>query len=264
MGKFFDEIPDFLFSWIEKQQMFWTATAPLSGFGHVNLSPKCTRGLFHIVNAQKAWYEDMSGSGVETISHLKEPGNGRITILFHAFEGPPRICRLFGTGTVYEYGTPEYNEFIPPETRVPGSRAVIVIDIHKVGTSCGYAIPFYEFKSHRNQLLQWAQKREDEDNDSLVESNKPSSKGMSIYWKENNAESIDGIPGLDDKTAEVTNPFETRRMSYASDDKAIAATTHKTRVFSADVFGRNGILDPKFLMGLSLGVTATWMIMQLV
>ncbi|KAJ4490550.1 hypothetical protein J3R30DRAFT_3278074 [Lentinula aciculospora] len=255
----FSQIPDFLISWLQKQQMFWTATAPLSGIGHVNLSPKCTRGMFHIVNSQKVWYEDMSGSGVETISHLKEPGNGRITILFHAFEGPPKICRLFGTGSVYEYGTPEYNEYISPENRAPGSRAVIVVDVHKVGTSCGYAIPLYEFKTHRNQLLQWAQKRESADDDALREFNEPSSNGLYSYWKNNNARSIDGIPGLDSKTFEdAVDLFKTRSLSYA-DDKVIA-----TFGPSAYLFRTNGKFDSKFLTGLILGVLATTVVMRYV
>ncbi|KAJ3724225.1 hypothetical protein DFJ43DRAFT_637875 [Lentinula guzmanii] len=280
MGQFFDEIPNFLITWLEQQQMFWTATAPLSGSGHVNLSPKCTRGTFHIVNPQKVWYEDMSGSGVETISHLKEPGNGRITVLFHAFGGPPRICRLFGTGTVHEYGTPEYNEFIP-KNRLPGSRAVIVVDVHKVGTvifgfllftnyhlltsyqSCGYAIPFYEFKSHRNQLLQWAQKKESTDNEFLEEYNEVSSKGLYSYWKENNARSIDGIPGLDSKTFNAAiNPFKTGVFSYTSDDKSMA--TSRGTGSLANLLGTNGILDSKFLTGVVLGVLATSMLVRYV
>ncbi|KAJ3822299.1 hypothetical protein F5880DRAFT_1613925 [Lentinula raphanica] len=256
---FFDEIPDFLISWLKQQQMFWTATAPLNGAGHVNLSPKCTRGTFHIVDQHRVWYEDMSGSGVETISHLKEPGNGRITVLFHAFEGPPRICRLFGTGTVHEYGSAEYNNFISPETRVPGSRAVIVVDVHKVGTSCGYAIPFYQFKSHRNQLLQWAQKKESTDDDALEASNEPSSKGLYSYWKEHNAQSIDGIAGLDSKTfEEAVNLFKTGDRVFTSDDKPSSTSIRKADP-SAGSFWSNNMLDLKFLTGLILGVLATSM-----
>jgi len=256
MGQFFDEIPEFLLPWIEKQQMFWTASAPLSGLGHVNLSPKCTRSLFHIINAHRVWYEDMTGSGIETISHLKEPGNGRITILFHAFEGPPRICRLFGTGTVHEYGTPEYNELIPPGTRAPGSRAAIVIDIHKVGTSCGYAIPFYEFKSHRNRLMLWAQGKEGEDNETIQQTNENSPKGMARYWRDENTQSIDALPALDMKTSDVAHPFETKKTSYDSDDKAVAASVHKA---GSGMFGGNGMLDTRFMIGLVLGVGLTLM-----
>lgn len=115
MGKFFDEIPEFLFPWIKQQEAFWVATAPLNPDGHINVSPKGIRGCFHVVNANKVWYQDLSGSGesrllfagilavvanvligIETISHIRE--NGRITILLNAFEGPPRIVRLFGKG----------------------------------------------------------------------------------------------------------------------------------------------------------------------
>ncbi|KAF5366658.1 hypothetical protein D9757_012760 [Collybiopsis confluens] len=265
MGQFFEEIPSHLISWIEKQQMFWTATAPLSGQGHVNLSPKCTRGMFHVVNQKQVWYEDMSGSGVETISHLKEPGNGRITIMFHAFEGPPRICRLFGKGTVHEFGSPEYDKLISPESRAPGSRAVIVIDIHKVGTSCGYAIPFYEFKSHRNQLIQWAQKREAADDEYLSssasdsESDSATDTGMRMYWKQKNAYSIDGIPGLNTSTFDVFHRvFDTGKNTYEADDKKIAASTKKGSGGSNLLnFGREVMMDPKFLTGLTLGVVGS-------
>ncbi|KAK0186847.1 hypothetical protein F5146DRAFT_1004909 [Armillaria mellea] len=162
MGKFYDEIPGYVMTTITKQHMFW--------MGSVNISSKGVEGTFHIIDSHTIWYEDLSGSGVETISHLRE--NGRITILFNAFEGPPSIVRLFGRGKFYEFGTPEYNALIPPETRHPGSRAVIMIDVHKVGTvrsfqlcgvsllikfqSCGYAVSFYEFKSHRTRLLEIA------------------------------------------------------------------------------------------------------------
>ncbi len=113
MGKFYDEIPGYAMAMIKKQHMFWVATAPLSADGHVNVSSKGVEGTFHIIDSHTVWYEDLSGSGepthlpfpteplslssgVETISHLRE--NGRITILFNAFEGPPSIVRLFGRG----------------------------------------------------------------------------------------------------------------------------------------------------------------------
>jgi len=136
---------------VQKQQMFWVASAPLSIQGHINVSPKGTADSFHLVNSKQVWYQDISGSGIETISHIRE--NGRITIMFSAFEGPPRILRLYGVGTVHEYGTPEYNALISAETRKPGSRAAIIVDVYQVGTSCGYAVPLYDFVIHRTQLL---------------------------------------------------------------------------------------------------------------
>ena len=117
MAKFFDEIPQFLVEWILKQKMFWVASAPLTSDGYVNVSPKGIEGSFHVVSPTQVWYEDLTGSGmsqavlhlslpidyyvselsgVETIAHLRE--NGRITVLFNAFDGPPRIARIFGKG----------------------------------------------------------------------------------------------------------------------------------------------------------------------
>ena len=97
MGKFYESIPPELVPWMLKQEMFWVATAPLSPEAHVNVSPKGVRDSFHYVSPTRVWYQDLTGSGVETISHLRE--NGRITLMFNAFEGPPRIVRLFGIGT---------------------------------------------------------------------------------------------------------------------------------------------------------------------
>ncbi|KAI0668735.1 hypothetical protein C8Q78DRAFT_243201 [Trametes maxima] len=188
MGKFYESIPPELTPWLLKQEVFWVATAPLSPEAHVNVSPKGVRDSFHVLSPTRVWYQDLTGSGVETISHLRE--NGRITLMFSAFEGPPRIVRLFGTGTVREYGTPEYDELIPPEHRRPGSRAAIVIDVHK---SCGYAVPYYEFKGHRQILLDFFDKREHADQ---ADANGRSEKGMRAYWEAKNENSIDGLPGL--------------------------------------------------------------------
>ncbi|KAJ7080646.1 hypothetical protein B0H15DRAFT_483846 [Mycena belliarum] len=190
MVQFFDEISPSLAKWIAQQQVFWVATAPLALDGHINLSPKGGEGMFHIVNPRQVWYEDLTGSGVETISHLRE--NGRITVLFNAFEGPPRIARLYGRGTVYEYGTPEYHNFIPAESRKPGSRSVIVVDVHKVSTSCGYAVPFFDFKAHRTRLLAWAAKKESTD----VPTVDAQGSGLVAYWNQKNARSLDGLAGL--------------------------------------------------------------------
>ncbi|EGO24455.1 hypothetical protein SERLADRAFT_467802 [Serpula lacrymans var. lacrymans S7.9] len=195
MVQYYDHIPDNLAEWINKQHMFWTASAPLNPTGHVNLSPKSMPGSFQILNQNKVFYEDITGSGIETISHLRE--NGRITIMFNAFEGPPRILRIFGTGHVHEYGSLEYDELIPPETRKPGSRAAIVVDVYQVTTSCGYAVPNYKFESHRDQLTRWCDSLELFDRKSVEEgSTEINSKGLKAYWIKNNLQSLDGVPGL--------------------------------------------------------------------
>lgn len=153
MGAFYEEIPKSLIPWINAQRIIWIASAPLSSEGHINVSPKggC---YFGVISPTKFWYMDLSGSGIETISHLQEPGNGRITVLLNAFEGPPRIVRLWGHGTVLEYGTEGYEVFVRQHDvkTIPGSRAIIVVDIHQVGTSCGFSVPTYEFQAFRQTL----------------------------------------------------------------------------------------------------------------
>ncbi|KAF8552676.1 hypothetical protein OG21DRAFT_1511162 [Imleria badia] len=213
MGKFYDDIPQSHFEWIKKQHMFWVATAPLSAQSHINLSPKGTANCFHVVHSKQVWYEDLTGSGVETISHVRE--NGRITVMFCAFEGPPRILRLFGVGTVHEYGSPEYNKLVLAASRKPGSRAAIVIDVYQVGTSCGYAVPLYDFVMHRTQHLRLSNMVENaeralaavrnqhnpdqEHNASLVRGGGEASirqTSLRKYWLLENKNSVDGLPGL--------------------------------------------------------------------
>ncbi|TFK68091.1 hypothetical protein BDN72DRAFT_64677 [Pluteus cervinus] len=192
MGQFYDEIPDFLVSWIQKQHVFWVASAPLSSSGHVNISPKGFEGTFHIMDSHTVWYEDLTGSASETVAHIRE--NGRITILFNAFDGPPRIARLYGRGTVHEFGTPEYNEFIPEGTRQPGSRAVILVDVYKVGTNCGYAVPLFAFQSHRTQLHDWATKKEGVDIESETRSQRDHLRHVPSAAGASSTQSIHAIP----------------------------------------------------------------------
>ncbi|KAI0468790.1 pyridoxamine phosphate oxidase family protein [Xylaria cf. heliscus] len=191
MGAFFEEIPENLMEWIVKQKVFWVSTAPLSGRGHVNVSPKGGE-CFGVPNRRTFWYMDMTGSGSETISHLLEPGNGRITVLFNAFEGPPRIIRLWGKGKVLENGTPEFNEIVERENirTIPGTRSVIIVDIHQVGTSCGYQVPFFSFVDHRRVLEQHFQNKHDK----YEQGNEKES--IERYWAFKNAWSMDGLPAM--------------------------------------------------------------------
>ncbi|KAF9226303.1 hypothetical protein BS17DRAFT_800972 [Gyrodon lividus] len=271
MAKFYDEIPEWLFEWIKKQHMFWVASAPLSIHGHVNISPKGTADCFHVANSKQVWYEDLSGSGIETISHLRE--NGRITLMLCAFDGPPKILRLFGVGTVHEYGTPEYDTLIPATTRKPGSRAAIVIDVYQVGTSCGFAVPMYNFVTHRTQLLRAFDKMEAVDRSfaSSQQQQQPGScdeyddrgsevspaKGeivphdsLRAYWLLKNTRSLDSLPGL--LTAPDAIPSVTPQSLF--DKEAPRPTLHRNGRSGGLMFG-----DGKSLvLGFALGaVTAT-------
>ncbi|KAI0770947.1 hypothetical protein BD413DRAFT_476875 [Trametes elegans] len=205
MVKFYDRIPDSHIAWIEKQHLFYVATAPLSGDGHVNLSPKGVNGTLHVESNSRIWYEDLSGSGVETISHLRE--NGRVTLMFCALEGAARILRIWGRGTVHELGTPGYAALVPPERRRAGSRAAIVVDVHKVGTSCGYAVPLYAFRGERSALDVWAEKLERRDRERAAGADTVTvdteagprvyaKDGLMAWWAAMNQRSLDGLPGL--------------------------------------------------------------------
>ncbi|TEB25097.1 hypothetical protein FA13DRAFT_1669014, partial [Coprinellus micaceus] len=239
MGLFYDHIPGSLIQWIEAQHLFYVSTAPLSESQHVNVSPKGVENTFRLVydtseaerkdngdiewksiKTNTVWYEDLTGSGAETIAHVKE--NGRITLMFVAFEGPPKIVRMFGTARVFEFGTPEYEELLPPGKRQPGSRSAIWVDVHKVGTSCGFSIPFFAYKAPRNRLSRFALSKEQEEYDHYATFHR--TKGLKNLWKKYNAKSIDGLPALE-FAPESGRPLENWRekVKYEPDDESVAS-----------------------------------------
>ena len=179
MGRSHEQIDDGLVEWIGRQHLFFVATAPLAADGRVNLSPK---GLatFSVLGPTRVAYLDLTGSGVETIAHLRE--NGRITIMFCAFEGPPRIVRLQGRGHVHAHGTAEFDELAKRFSDRAGRRSVITVDVDRIADSCGYAVPILRFESDRDRLDAWAEGKGPD--------------GVAAYWGEHNAASIDGLPGV--------------------------------------------------------------------
>ncbi|KAF9004552.1 hypothetical protein BDQ17DRAFT_1240829 [Cyathus striatus] len=268
MGKLFDEIPAAQISWIQRQKIFWVATAPLAEDGHVNVSPKGYEGSFHIVDNQKVWYEDLSGSGAETIAHLRD--NGRITIMFVAFEGPPEIIRLFGRGTVYEFGTPEYEELLPLEKRKAGSRAVIVVDVHKVGASCGFSIPFFDYKCERMKLASLAAMMELKDishEASCIDipegQPKPKGQGLKHFWEVYNLKSIDGLPALESAyNSDVTFKREEWEANREKDDESIRKKKSVENVKKEDNVVQE-MRDDRMVIGFILGVTASAVVVGL-
>jgi hypothetical protein len=168
-----------------------SGTAPLSGDGHINISPKGGQN-FGILSPTSFWYMDLTGSGIETHAHLHEPGNGRICVMFIAFVGPPRIVRLWGKGRALENGTSEYAAFIEQhkvETK-PGSRSIIMIDIDQVATSCGFSVPYYDFVGHRPILDDFFAKK-----DAKFQAG-DEKESMDRYWSWKSQLSIDGLPGM--------------------------------------------------------------------
>ena len=179
MGKEFGELNDDLRGFIARQHVFFVATAPLGADGHVNLSPK---GLdtFRVLGPTTVAYLDLTGSGVETIAHLRE--NGRLTVLFCAFEGRPRILRLYGRGRAIEPGDSNWPAVAERFPVMNGRRAVIVLEVDRIADSCGYAVPRYEYVSDRTQLNDWCEKKGPE--------------AIEDYKARKNRTSIDGLPGL--------------------------------------------------------------------
>src|SRR5215213_3313912 len=147
MADTFARIEDHLAEWIARQPMFFVASAPLAGDGRVNVSPKGPIGTFAVLDPDRVAYLDFYGSGAETVAHLRE--NGRITVMFCAFEGPPRILRLQGTGEAVFTGDPRFDELLEaggfdPYTIPEARRAIVVVDVDRVTTSCGYTVPLME------------------------------------------------------------------------------------------------------------------------
>lgn len=180
MGKIHTEIDRKSANWIEQQRMFFVATAPISREGLVNLSPK---GLdsFRILDAHTVAYLDLTGSGIETIAHVKE--NARITIMFCAFEGSPKILRIYDHGEVIEKSNPRFNSLKSKFPNYKGARAIIIIKIKRVADSCGFGIPVYHFQQQRDTLINWAKSK--------------GGKGIKSYQKEHNKQSLDKLKGLE-------------------------------------------------------------------
>lgn len=186
MGKLYERIDDGLRAFIEAQHVFFTATAPLSGDGHINVSPKGLAGSFAVLDEHSVGYLDLGGSGAETIAHLRQ--NGRITLMWCAFEGPPRIVRIHGTGTPVFRDDPEWERLLPHFTdEMRGRtdlRAVITVRADRISDTCGFAVPFMEHRGERPLHTQRFARETEE------------SFGAYCERKEHVGVSLDGLPGL--------------------------------------------------------------------
>ncbi|HET7016294.1 MAG TPA: pyridoxamine 5'-phosphate oxidase family protein [Streptosporangiaceae bacterium] len=200
MATVYSELDERLIEFILKQPMFFVATAPCleaSGDGgHVNVSPKGYRDTFAVIDPLTVAYLDLTGSGAETIAHLRQ--NGRITIMFCSFDRQPKILRIYGTGQVILPGDSRWPELAgyfpatPDEDEIAAAsehgidrgnrRAIIVVTADRISDSCGYAIPVMELTEERDLLTRWAERRTPE--------------GLADYRIKHNSCSIDGLPAL--------------------------------------------------------------------
>jgi hypothetical protein len=182
MSKQRESIDSELAAWISQQRVFFVATAPLSPDGHINISPK-GGDSFRVLGTTEVAYQDYTGSGAETAAHLRE--NSRIVVMFCSFDGPPQIVRLHGRGTVIASGHPRFAELASQFPANSGTRAFIHVTVTRVSSSCGYAVPLFDFRERRDTLDRWA-------------INKGPEK-LEEYRASKNQRSIDGLPAFDPK-----------------------------------------------------------------
>jgi hypothetical protein len=178
MGKVYNGIDAALREFLRAQHMFFVGTAPLSATGHINVSPK-GMDSFRVLDPKRVIYLDYPASGIETLAHLRE--NGRIVMMFCAFDGSPKIVRLYGKGRAVEPQDAEFASLIAHFAPKFQPRSIVSVDLDRVSTSCGFAVPLYHYRRDRDQLVTWAEKKGPE---------------LESYQREKNAESIDGLPGL--------------------------------------------------------------------
>jgi hypothetical protein len=179
MSAVYEELNEALTGFIRRQKLFFVATAPLSGEGSVNVSPKGYDSLA-ILDPRTVAYVDLGGSGIETHAHLRE--NGRITLMFCAFEGAANIVRLHGRGEACAFDEPGFAEKLALFPGFDRARAVITVRLERVSDSCGWGVPFFDYRGERDQLRRWVEARPQEE--------------WAARRYEANALSIDGLPGL--------------------------------------------------------------------
>jgi Pyridoxamine 5'-phosphate oxidase len=182
MGRTYESIDDRLSEWLVRQPVFFVATAPIATDGYVNCSPKRNQEEFVVLDGRRVAYLDHTGSGIETIAHLNE--NGRIVLMFCAFDGPPRIVRLHGRGRPVRPGEDSFDSLSArfPRGGQVGIRAVIVVETDRISDSCGYGVPIMPFGEHRPTMDEWSERKGPD--------------GIAAYWSEKNSHSLDGLPGI--------------------------------------------------------------------
>lgn len=183
MGRSYESITDQMSAFVERQHLFFVATAPSGAEGHVNLSPK---GLdsFRVLGPNRVAYLDLTGSGAETIAHVRQ--NGRVTFMFCAFEGKPDIVRFYGAGQVHRPGDDGFDELRSLFGEHDAVRSVITADIDRTSSSCGFAVPLMDHVGDRHTLGKYFENKSDDD--------------VEAYWVEKNQTSIDGLPAVDTAT----------------------------------------------------------------
>jgi predicted pyridoxine 5'-phosphate oxidase superfamily flavin-nucleotide-binding protein len=181
MGKIYDGIDDRLAEFLHAQPVFFVATAPSGPDGHVNVSPKGLAGSFAVLDPRTVAYLDLTGSGAETIAHLRE--NGRVCLMFCAFAGPPKIVRLHGRGEAVLPGDPRFPALAGGFVVRSGLRSVVRVAVERISDSCGFGVPSMAYQHDREQLPRWAEQQ--------------GAAALAAYRREMNSLSVDGLPAFE-------------------------------------------------------------------
>lgn len=179
MSKQVDCVDEELAAWLHQQHIFFVATAPLSEDGHVNCSPK-GGDCFRALGRMEVAYLDYTGSGAETAAHLRE--NGRIVLMFCAFDGRPNVVRLHGEGNVLLPDDPGFAQLAGQFPANPGARAIVQVRVTRVSSSCGFSVPLMDFRQNRDVLDKWAASK--------------GAEALAEYRRAKNSRSIDGLPTI--------------------------------------------------------------------
>ena len=179
MGKTYEALDDKLIAFIEAQKLFFIATAPDSGDGLVNLSPKGFETL-RVLDSHTLAYLDLTGSGVETVAHLKD--NGRFVLMFCSFEDKPMILRLHGRGEALERGSDEFDRLLPLFPDLLGTRTIIKLEVERIADSCGWGVPLYEYQGQRDTYPRYVEQK--------------GAEGIREGQLKGNMTSLDGMTGL--------------------------------------------------------------------
>lgn len=209
MGRTYTQLDERQIRWLQAQPMFFVATAPLDAEAHINLSPKGATGSFRVLGPTTVAYLDLIGSGIETVAHLRE--NGRVVLMFCAFNGPPNVLRLHGHGRVVQAGDAEFDRLVqgfePRKDLQTTLRSVVVVEVTRISDSCGFVVPRMELVEERAQLFRWAEHQQQANGAGWKEA----------YERVNNQTSIDGLQGLD-----LTDDLsDAERARYASAGRVI-------------------------------------------
>ncbi|MCU1452197.1 MAG: pyridoxamine 5-phosphate oxidase-related FMN-binding protein [Acidimicrobiales bacterium] len=184
MGRTFDSIPDHLSAWMREQPVFFVGSAPLAGDGRVNVSPKDGASL-RVLGAHEVGYLDVTGSGAETIAHVRE--NGRLTVMLCSFGPKPQIVRLYGHGSTVLPGDERWDELVTQFPERPGRRSIVLLHVDRIATSCGYGVPIMDLVGPRPTMDEWSASK--------------SAAELDHYRAEKNTVSIDGLPAVDGRRA---------------------------------------------------------------